>query len=225
MAEDPICTVEGCDRPVLILKRGWCRRHYRRWQRYGDPTRLVFQPRPDECDVEGCTAPVHSRRYCAPHYRWWWKTGTAAHLTRVQKQAAYAAREQPGWQVCRNCDELKPLDEFTRKRKDGDERIARCRTCVRAYGQATRERNLARAAMRNYGLTPEEYAALMADRRCHVCGTTKHQSGRRLHIDHCHVTQKVRGLLCHACNTALGLVNDDPDRLKALIHYLELHAT
>ena len=31
------CDIEGCDRPVLVASRGWCSRHYQRWQRHGDP--------------------------------------------------------------------------------------------------------------------------------------------------------------------------------------------
>lgn len=34
---DTSCTIEGCDEPVLVAKRGWCRKHYCRWQRHGDP--------------------------------------------------------------------------------------------------------------------------------------------------------------------------------------------
>ena len=42
----------------------------------------------------------------------------------------------------------------------------------------------------------------------------------RLAVDHCHETGDVRGLLCAACNTALGLLKDDPDRIVKLLDYL-----
>ena len=45
---------------------------------------------------------------------------------------------------------------------------------------------------------------------------------RHLHVDHDHETGKIRGLLCHACNIVLGLVKDDPDRLRLLANYLEV---
>ena len=80
---------------------------------------------------------------------------------------------------------------------------------------------------RRYGLTPEEYNQLVveADGRCQACGEEPPRSGspsqRHLHVDHDHDTGMVRGLLCYGCNLALGLVQDDPAKLRGLIAYLE----
>ena len=43
---------------------------------------------------------------------------------------------------------------------------------------------------------------------------------RRMHIDHCHDTGAVRGLLCHGCNTGIGSLNDDIELLQRAIDYL-----
>lgn len=51
--------------------------------------------------------------------------------------------------------------------------------------------------------------------RCAVCGEEK-----KLHVDHCHDTGKVRGMLCFACNTGIGKLKDDPDLLLAAHRYL-----
>jgi hypothetical protein len=72
---------------------------------------------------------------------------------------------------------------------------------------------------RNYGLTLEDYRALVARQgnACAICG----KSGLRLCIDHCHATGKVRGLLCNRCNTGLGCYADDPKLTAAATAYLE----
>ena len=55
---------------------------------------------------------------------------------------------------------------------------------------------------------------------CNACGTPN-GGGHMSHIDHCHRTGKVRGILCSKCNVALGQVKDSVDQLKKLIVYLE----
>ena len=40
-------------------------------------------------------------------------------------------------------------------------------------------------------------------------------------IDHDHTTGKVRGMLCHDCNTSLGKFRDNPDILRKAADYLE----
>lgn len=74
-----------------------------------------------------------------------------------------------------------------------------------------------------YGLTPEEYEAMFEaqGRRCAACPNTTPGAGRQWNVDHCHTTGKVRGILCHGCNLALGMVYDDPARLRSLADYIE----
>ena len=43
-------------------------------------------------------------------------------------------------------------------------------------------------------------------------------------IDHCHTTNKVRNVLCHQCNTSLGSLNEDPQRIAGLIQYIAAHS-
>lgn len=74
------------------------------------------------------------------------------------------------------------------------------------------------ARRRKYGLTNEAYQALYAAQSgvCAIC----YRAGI-LCVDHNHETNKVRGLLCTCCNTALGSLQDSPDRLRAAALYLE----
>jgi hypothetical protein len=84
---------------------------------------------------------------------------------------------------------------------------------------------------RHYGLSIAEYAAMLEAQGgvCMICRqpeTRRHKTSdklRALAVDHCHANGHVRALLCTACNTGLGNFNDDPDRLKAAIQYLERH--
>ena len=75
--------------------------------------------------------------------------------------------------------------------------------------------------LKKFGLTPETYAALLAsqDGKCAICGLP--QNGEALAVDHGHETGKMRGLIHRKCNTAIGLLNDDPALLRAAIVYLE----
>ncbi len=57
--------------------------------------------------------------------------------------------------------------------------------------------------------------AKQQDYGCYVCG--KHE----LHIDHCHESGRVRGLLCNSCNLGLGNFKDDIELLLKAVEYLE----
>lgn len=54
---------------------------------------------------------------------------------------------------------------------------------------------------------------------CAICNQTC-QTGKRLAVDHCHATKKIRGLLCQGCNTSLGKLKDSPATLVAAVNYL-----
>jgi Recombination endonuclease VII len=71
-----------------------------------------------------------------------------------------------------------------------------------------------------YGISEEEYAALLA-RQNGVCAICKKKDRIRLCVDHCHDTRTVRGLLCTKCNIGLGHFDDDIERLRAAIAYLQ----
>jgi Recombination endonuclease VII len=74
-----------------------------------------------------------------------------------------------------------------------------------------------------YGLTPEKFEELQGINKykCWACNSLPRYHWKKLHIDHCHLKKKVRGLLCFNCNTALGLLEDSPRRIKNLLKYLK----
>ena len=77
-----------------------------------------------------------------------------------------------------------------------------------------------------YGITIEQYDSMYRAQNgaCAVCDGVN-LSGRRLAVDHCHRTGKVRGLLCSMCNSAIGLAKERLDVLKKAVAYLEKHET
>lgn len=99
-----------------------------------------------------------------------------------------------------------------------------CSTDCKRRTHAKRWREKSPHYMRNYlyGVTPEQYDALLLaqDNRCAICRTDTPGGRGTWCVDHCHDTERVRGLLCNGCNTGLGQFQDDPDRLKAAAEYL-----
>lgn len=89
-----------------------------------------------------------------------------------------------------------------------------------------RVRQLDENLRRVYGITTADYEALLAGQggRCAICGTTEPKGKGRFHVDHCHESNVVRGLLCHHCNLGLGNFKDDTERLRGAISYLGQHA-
>ena len=55
---------------------------------------------------------------------------------------------------------------------------------------------------------------------CAICGQPN-QNGKRLFVDHCHITGKIRGLLCSFCNSGIGYLKDSPVLLNRAIDYLK----
>jgi len=83
---------------------------------------------------------------------------------------------------------------------------------------AARRKHLKRV----YDITPEYWDLLFNAQNgmCAGCGTTEPGGHHNtFHVDHNHDTEEVRGLLCGACNMALGLLNDDPKVLQNLVAY------
>lgn len=76
-----------------------------------------------------------------------------------------------------------------------------------------------------YGITVEQRDAMYADQegKCLVCEqhmTWDHRKGNTVHVDHCHTSGEVKGLLCSKCNTAAGLLGENPKIAASLVQYL-----
>jgi hypothetical protein len=89
----------------------------------------------------------------------------------------------------------------------------------RAYHHAHKHDSGFQRALRRYGISPAEYNALLA-KQGSACAICRKRAKGRLCVDHCHLTGTIRGLLCHACNRALGALKDDQASLVAALAYL-----
>lgn len=103
-----------------------------------------------------------------------------------------------------------------------------CRECARRH-QRTRywkHRDIRNKGsvdirrLRRYGITVAQYNELILKQNgaCAICKTEGNRQS--LSVDHDHETGRIRGLLCHNCNLAIGLCHDSIEILKASIEYL-----
>lgn len=79
---------------------------------------------------------------------------------------------------------------------------------------------------RKFGLSQADHDALLEAQGgvCAICGGPPRGRGEKLgrfSVDHCHLTGRVRGLLCQRCNSAIGLLNDDAELVRRAVAYLE----
>lgn len=82
-------------------------------------------------------------------------------------------------------------------------------------------------ALKQQGCDASVDTLMAMPKQCEVCGYVERNGGPKkngaknsLCFDHDHDTHVLRGVLCHSCNRAIGLMADDPDRLLAAVRYL-----
>ena len=128
--------------------------------------------------------------------------------------------------ICNECKEDKDSSAFYVDRRSSRGYNGKCKQCIQAKGYAklnSRTHHL----KTKYGITIDEYDAMHDNQGgvCAICGlpeTTTKGDGvvKRLAVDHCHTTGKVRGLLCNDCNRGIGLLKDDVALLTNSVLYL-----
>lgn len=130
-------------------------------------------------------------------------------------------RDEDGNKRCTACGEWKSEREYG-KGGSADGLSARCLRCA---NDASRKRK--------FGISREQYDAILAAQNgvCWLCKQLPDFGRESLSVDHDHKCcpdknktcgRCIRGLICGACNLALGLFNHDPDRLQAAKEYLVL---
>lgn len=127
--------------------------------------------------------------------------------------------------ICTSCAKEREDDHFEGKNGTILKNCLRCRTHRLKSNQRIRENDPERMAgyrrRYHYGISPEEYESFWTTQegKCAICVTILERD-RSTHIDHCHTTKKIRGLLCSRCNQGLGLFQEDPERFRRAVSYL-----
>lgn len=163
------------------------------------------------CLANGCerTVEVPTKGVCYAHYK------------KLRRWGQYESPDAllVGDRTCRACGETKPLAQFGLHKPSPGGRILRCRECNYKVQKKVNQRH---KLLRKYGLTEADYDQMVVEQRgqCLICDQVPSGLHGRLHVDHCHDSGKVRGLLCHGCNVSLGHMRDDPARLESAAAYL-----
>ena len=153
--------------------------------------------------------------------------------------------------VCTKCGENKPFSEYYTDKSRTDKKRGSCGVCDSAYSRGWKKANPVNDEQREkrrlrskkhreenpdyakglslktlYGITFDEYNDMFIEQggSCAICGKHQSEMKKSIHVDHCHATGKVRGLLCSNCNTALGLLKEDINIVRNVLKYLEIAA-
>ncbi len=142
------------------------------------------------------------------------------------------------YKKCSACKIGLTIDSFHNSKINKDGKSYRCKYCDKEARLKYRENNKERFKevskhknwLCKYNITPEFYKELLEKQRniCAICETNNpcgegNNSNhlKNFAVDHCHITGKIRGLLCNKCNRGLGFFNDDVNLIKDVIYYLE----
>ena len=118
---------------------------------------------------------------------------------------------------CKKCDISKPIIEYHNKKDGKDGFHSYCKICVNDAYDASSYRKYQLNKL--YGITPEQHDVMLfkQQNKCAICRELLSTP----HVDHCHTTGKVRGLLCINCNHGIGKFKDNIDMLQHAINYLK----
>lgn len=135
---------------------------------------------------------------------------------------------------CRKCLIDKPIEYFSKAKRNNDCLHSYCKECMLEYSKQWVESKGGIEYSREvhyqstYGISYQHVLDLIKnqDGKCALCEAkvSLHRGGgfkHKAHVDHCHTTNKIRGILCGNCNTALGKLGDDVKSIQKVLEYLK----
>jgi hypothetical protein len=189
--EKKTCKVDGCDRSHH--SGGYCRPHYVRVLKAGDPGPVEIGVRHGVWVAGGTEGTCRSCGETKPADDFYLRSANPEHPNYERRFAQ-----------CKDCIRADAQDWRN------------------ANPEIHRERKIGYQLKRNYGIDRDQYDALLAAQggRCAICGCEPGPEGKRPHVDHDHDTGAVRGVLCTSCNTAIGKFGEDVHLMARAAGYL-----
>lgn len=143
----------------------------------------------------------------------------------------------PTHKSCSSCGELKEYTEFNVDSKSATKLSYYCKTCST---KKAREHHIRRVSSKdhvyirskrnqyylnkyNVPLSFVEQLWVSQNKKCKICLADIQSEGSLTHLDHCHSSGKIRGLLCTQCNVGLGAFRDNQEVMMEAIKYLQSH--
>lgn len=180
----------------------------------------VPNPRPERdpvCAYGPCDKPSINGPLCTGHHG---QRRKGKELTPLRRKLNSTVRDDQGRKFCPTCDTWLPEASFHSSLKNSDRLSQMCSPCDSLYGMT-----------RKFNISLDRYQKMLDSQGggCAICGGQS-RNGDRLSVDHDHACcpqrgrscgQCVRGLLCADCNRSIGMMADDPQRLRAAADYLE----
>jgi hypothetical protein len=132
--------------------------------------------------------------------------------------------------ACKACERAMAKDWYERNREKAKSKYQEWRAknpeAVKQYRADNRRKHYQQEVRRKYGVDADWFDRQMLKQKgkCNGCGVAFEWGDKFTtpHVDHCHATQVVRGLLCNRCNSVLGLCKDSDELLANLARYLRV---
>jgi hypothetical protein len=143
-------------------------------------------------------------------------------LTSAEKSAAYRAKDVEEYRRKKREYAKTPeqkakrtayMSEYRAKNRDKTNETARI-SHEKTKRSRTPEQRHNQHLKSFYGIDRDEFLAILEEQEgCAICGSKTSRWGRNFHVDHCHETHKIRGILCNRCNPMLGWFESRKDKV------------